>query len=385
MGKGEIKVWNYDYSQLDAETRQVVEQKTTEIRDRMGRAAQNIVEIGQRLIDVKAKLPHGQFGQWLKDEFDWKPTTAWKMMNVASQFKSSHCEDLGIGASALYLLADPSTPDEIRDQFIEQAKSGEPVTHAAVKAAVTQAKPQTVRVLASEIGEDGDGKQGVIPQQGHDPEEIYQRSIATALDKAAERESAIVSASTIPASETYSQLQDIIASGKRFGCVYADPAWQYGNQATRAATDNHYDTMSVEDICALPVADLAAENAHLHLWTTNAFLFDARRVMEAWGFEYKSVMVWVKPQMGIGNYWRVSHEFMLFGIRGRAPFGRHDVMSWQQVDRQKHSCKPDVFRRLVEQVSPGPYLELFARQEMPGWTAWGNEVETGLFSNVMAG
>lgn len=379
MGNGQIKVWNYDYSQLDAETRLVVEQKTTEIRDRMGRAAQNIVEIGQRLIDVKAKLPDQQFSSWLRDEFNWGRTTAYRMMWVAEKMGCSNLEQAQIGPSALYLLADPSTPDEIRDQFIEQAKSGEPVTHAAVKAAVTAAKPQTVRVVASEIGEDEPEKQGVIPQQGHDVEEIYERSIETAFEKARER-----NAKPTP-SETYAQLQDIIATGKRFGCVYADPAWPYGNQATRAATGNHYDTMSVDDICALPVRELVADNAHLHLWTTNAFLFDARRVMEAWGFEYKSVMVWVKPQMGIGNYWRVSHEFLLFGIRGRAPFGRRDVMSWQKVDRQKHSCKPDVFRRLVEQVSPGPYLEMFARQAMPGWTAWGNEVEQGIFIDALAG
>lgn len=159
-----------------------------------------------------------------------------------------------------------------------------------------------------------------------------------------------------------------------FGTVYADPPWQYGNQGTRAATDNHYPTMDVDDICELPVAKVVLPDAHLHLWTTNAFLFDAKRVMEAWGFEYKSCFVWVKPQMGIGNYWRVSHEFMLFGVRGSAPFRDRSLMSWASFDRTKHSAKPSEIRQLIERASPGPYLEMFGRQQVNGWTVFGNQI-----------
>ena len=128
--------------------------------------------------------------------------------------------------------------------------------------------------------------------------------------------------------------------------IYADPPWKYGNQATRAATDNHYETLSVDEICEFEIEEvhisqLAAENSHLHLWTTNAFLFDAKRVMEAWGFEYKSCFVWVKPQLGIGNYWRVSHEFMLFGIRGKLKYTNRSQASWIEAPRSRHSAKPD--------------------------------------------
>lgn len=168
--------------------------------------------------------------------------------------------------------------------------------------------------------------------------------------------------------------------GERFACIYADPPWRYGNQATRASTDNHYVTMSVDEICALPVREIAADNAHLHLWTTNAFLFDAARVMQAWGFEYKSCFVWVKPQMGIGNYWRVSHEFLLLGIRGDCPFLARDAMSWAELPRGRHSAKPDAIRQLVERVSPGPRIELFARERIDGWSAWGNETKSTLFT-----
>lgn len=160
-----------------------------------------------------------------------------------------------------------------------------------------------------------------------------------------------------------------------FVTVYADPPWRYGNQATRASTDNHYPTMTVDEICEMNVGRVVADNAHLHLWTTNAFLFEAKRVIEAWGFEYRSCFVWVKPQMGIGNYWRVSHEFLLFGLRGKCPFRDNSIPSWLSYDRTAHSAKPAEIRKLIERVSPGPFLEMFGRVPVSGWTTLGNQVE----------
>ena len=136
-------------------------------------------------------------------------------------------------------------------------------------------------------------------------------------------------------------LESLARARTRFGCVLVDPPWRYGNQGTRASTDNHYDTLSVEEIAAMPVGELAAESSHLHLWTTNAFLFDAKGLMEDWGFTYKSMLVWVKPEMGLGNYWRVSHEFLLLGVRGRAPFRSKSHRSWFEESRAEHSAKPE--------------------------------------------
>lgn len=175
-------------------------------------------------------------------------------------------------------------------------------------------------------------------------------------------------------------LEEIVESGNKFGCIYADPPWKYDNQGTRAATSNHYGTMSVDELCEMPVVDFAADDAHLHLWTTNAFIFDCQRIMEAWGFTYKSMMVWVKPDMGIGNYWRVQHEFLLLGTRGSADFRDKNLPSWIEHKRLGHSTKPHVFREAVEKVSPGPRIELFARNDHPNWVSWGNEVTTNLFS-----
>jgi len=173
-----------------------------------------------------------------------------------------------------------------------------------------------------------------------------------------------------------------VESGARapFGTVYADPAWQYGNQGTRASTEKHYVGMSVDGICALPVARLAAEQSHLHLWTTNAFLFDAKRVMEAWGYTYKSCYVWVKPQIGMGNYWRVSHEFLLLGVRGNLTFAANNLRSWGEFKRSQHSAKPEHIRDLIHLASPGPRLELFARRAVEGWACWGNEIAREVFA-----
>lgn len=178
---------------------------------------------------------------------------------------------------------------------------------------------------------------------------------------------------------TVADLSTLAEGARKFGTIYADPPWLYGNQATRASTGDHYTGMTVDEICALPVAGLAAENAHLHLWTTNAFLFDAQRVMESWGFEYRSCFVWVKPQMGMGNYWRVSHEFMLLGIRGSAPFRDRSLMSWGEFKRGAHSAKPEEIRSFIQRASEGPYLELFGRRAIDGWTVWGNQIERNLF------
>jgi N6-adenosine-specific RNA methylase IME4 len=183
---------------------------------------------------------------------------------------------------------------------------------------------------------------------------------------------------------TVDDLGRLAESGEVFGTVYADPPWRYGNQATRAATDNHYGTMTVDEIAALPVARLAGDRAHLHLWTTNAFLPHAFRVVEAWGFEYRSLFVWCKPEMGLGNYWRVSHELLLLGVRGDCPFYDQSLRSWKEMTRRGgHSQKPEQVRHMIEKASPGPYLELFGRQAVKGWKVWGDQVSRDLFTQQL--
>jgi N6-adenosine-specific RNA methylase IME4 len=177
---------------------------------------------------------------------------------------------------------------------------------------------------------------------------------------------------------TVANLGDLINDNQRFACIYADPPWQYGNQSTRAATNNHYGTMTVEQICAEPVAFLSDECCHLYLWTTAGFLREAFDVIDAWGFTYKSNMVWVKPQMGIGNYVRLSHEHLLIGIKGKTRTNGKSQISWIEANRTAHSAKPDAFRAAIERMSQGPYLELYGRQQVDGWMVYGNQISRTL-------
>lgn len=175
-------------------------------------------------------------------------------------------------------------------------------------------------------------------------------------------------------------LQELIDQGTRFACVYADPPWKYGNQGTRAATDNHYGTMTVAEICAEPVGGLCEDDAVLFLWTTSGFLRESFDVIDAWGFTYKSNMVWVKPQMGIGNYVRLCHEHLMIAVRGKGRTNGKSQRSDIRADRTRHSAKPRVFRETVERLAVGPYLEMYGREAIDGWTVYGNQIEARLFS-----
>jgi N6-adenosine-specific RNA methylase IME4 len=175
-------------------------------------------------------------------------------------------------------------------------------------------------------------------------------------------------------------LHELVIRGDQFDTIYADPAWDYGNKATRAAAEDHYGTMSLDDIKDLPVAELAAEQSLLYLWTTTSFLFDAFFVMREWGFEYKTNIVWDKQTMGLGNYYRISHEHLLVGTRGGLRSNGANQLTVVPAPREKHSAKPHVFRDIIENTAPGNRrLELFAREQRPGWSVWGNQVSRQKF------
>ena len=177
------------------------------------------------------------------------------------------------------------------------------------------------------------------------------------------------------------------AAGRRFSTLLADPPWQFQNRTGKVAPEhrrlNRYDTMTLADIQALPVASVCEATAHLYLWVPNALLPEGLAVLAAWGFEYKSNVVWHKVRKdggpdgrGVGFYFRNTTELLLFGVRGKnartlAP-GRSQV-NIIRTRKREHSRKPDEAYGLIERCSPGPYLELFARGARPGWTVWGNQ------------
>ncbi|TPK79161.1 S-adenosylmethionine-binding protein [Mesorhizobium sp. B2-4-17] len=178
-------------------------------------------------------------------------------------------------------------------------------------------------------------------------------------------------------------------AGKRFHTVLADPPWRFTNRTGKVAPEHRrlarYETMTTGDICALPVAELTLQPAHLYLWVPNALLPDGLQVMRAWGFEYKSNIVWHKVRKdggsdgrGVGFYFRNVTELLLFGVRGKnarteAP-GRSQV-NYLSSRKREHSRKPDEQYELIERCSKGPYLELFARGTRPRWTYWGNQAD----------
>lgn len=174
-----------------------------------------------------------------------------------------------------------------------------------------------------------------------------------------------------------------------FPTIMADPPWRFQNRTGKVAPEHRrldrYSTLDLEAICDLPVKDITAKNSHLYLWVPNALLPDGMRVMEAWGFRYVSNIVWAKRRKdggpdgrGVGFYFRNVTELILFGVKGSmrtlAPARRQVNMI--ETRKREHSRKPDEQYDLIESCSPGPYLEMFARQAMPGWTAWGDESGT---------
>ncbi len=165
----------------------------------------------------------------------------------------------------------------------------------------------------------------------------------------------------------------------RAGCVIADPAWQFTNKASRAAATNHYNTMTIRKIAQLPVDDWTRDNAHLFLWIVDGLLFESKQVIDAWGFRFVCSMPWIKVdrfgklQMGLGNYLRHAHELCLFCVKGKAPALDHRQLSAFWAPRSQHSRKPDNVHAIAEKMSPGPYLEMFARRGRKDWASWGVE------------
>jgi Transcriptional activator, adenine-specific DNA methyltransferase len=160
---------------------------------------------------------------------------------------------------------------------------------------------------------------------------------------------------------------------EKYRTIYADPLWpERGGGKIKRGADRHYDLMTVKDIMALPVSSISEDNAHLYLWTTNNYLLDALRVMIAWGFDCKTIITWAKDKIGLGQYFRGQTEHCLFGVRGNLPYKMIDGKRQQGTTlilapRTIHSRKPNEMRQMIETVSYGPYIELFAREHFDGW------------------
>jgi len=173
----------------------------------------------------------------------------------------------------------------------------------------------------------------------------------------------------------------------KYRTIVADPPWDVArlespgakgfgtNVAPLRSVTLPYPTLSTEEIAALPVRDLADEIAHLYLWAVNRYVQDTYRIARAWGFRPSTLLVWAKSPMGLGpgGAFSITTEYVLFARRGACPASERVDSTWWQWKRGRHSEKPGAFLDMVERVSPGPRLELFARTQRLGWDTWGNE------------
>jgi N6-adenosine-specific RNA methylase IME4 len=191
-------------------------------------------------------------------------------------------------------------------------------------------------------------------------------------------------------SSAASDLLDFVGQS-RFATILADPPWQFVNRTGKIAPEHRrlsrYGTMNLKEIMEMPVADITKPTAHLYLWVPNALLPDGLAVMKAWGFTYKSNLVWHKVRKdggsdgrGVGFYFRNVTEIILFGVHGKN--ARTNAPARRQVNllatrKREHSRKPDEQYDIIEQCSSGPYLELFARGTRRGWKTWGNQATDG--------
>jgi len=173
-----------------------------------------------------------------------------------------------------------------------------------------------------------------------------------------------------------------IKKPNHYKTIYLDPPWpEYGGGKIKRGADRHYLLMSLHEIQELPIYHLSAENSHLYMWATNNYLHSAFEIVEAWGFNYKTLITWIKDRWGLGQYFRGQTEHCVFAVRGNLPYkldedgkrlqGTTAILS----PRRDHSRKPDEMRTMIEKVSYPPRIELFARMEYDGWDSWGNQIK----------
>lgn len=247
--------------------------------------------------------------------------------------------------------------------------------------------------MGNELGNVMGNEQEILKQVEKVKKQTENAVLAEARKIRAEREKQRIEArldkyrgSPLPRAIPFNEAKDLreckrASDGEvKFNVVYADPPWklEFSGSYNRKV-ENHYPTMELSEICALPVSEIVSDDALLFLWATTTKLEEALIVMNAWGFKYRSSAVWVKPEIGMGYYFRMQHEFLLVGKRGNLPVPQpaNRPRSVHTESRGAHSAKPHAYYEYIEQMYPGvPKIELFARNTRDGWVSWGNQAPT---------
>lgn len=310
-----------------------VVQWAQKITEAWRKSSEAIFETGRLLREAKDGLEHGEWTALVTERLPFSLRTAQRIMAVSVEelrLKS----DAGVASA---LPGDWSTLYEISRLPPEQLQRG-------VEAGVI--RPDATR---------------------NDVRHLVQAT------KRAERQAAVDGGGTVE------DLQGLVDAGTTFAAICADPPWTYETWSDKGATRSavqHYQTMTLEDIGALPVQKLAAPDCILHLWIVSTLLDPALDIMTLdWGFEYKKIgFIWRKPELGMGHWTRDEAEICLLGTRGNPKRASMDVRQVIDAPVGRHSEKPEEFRVRVERLTAGPYLELFGRTPRPGWTVWGNQI-----------
>jgi len=379
----------FDYSQLAEEKRLLVQTKTAEIKILIRQTAQGIIEIGQKLIEIKESLPHGLWLPWLQAEFGWSEMTATRFINVANKFKSNNLLDLPIAPSALYLLASPSTNEETKQDAIDIAESGEPVDHKTAKE-LKDAHDEIIRLNAA-IEELKKSDEPMDQDNAKDSETIaaieqYESNINALNENLSKKDETLkkLKETIKRLTKKYEELQKKSIKSqplptKKYRTIVIDPPWPV-EKIHREERPNQaewdYPKMSVEEILALPIETIAEEEGcHIYLCTTHKHLPDAINILRAWGFKYQCILTWIK-NVGMTPFsWMYSTEPILFGRKGNLDLTQKGVRLDFEGKVREHSRKPDEFYEIVRKVSPEPRVDFFSRESRPGFDQYGNETE----------
>lgn len=303
------------------------------------RSRDEILGVGEQLIAAKAALEHGDFQAMIDAELPFSKQTANKLMTIAGDARIINAapgRHLPVTWTVLYELTKIDN-----DEAFECA-----VLDGRIRSDMSRQDAERLRKEANAAS-------------APEPEEFK--------------------------GGTVKDLQDLVKAGEQFGVILADPPWPFDTWSDKGkdrSPENHYETMTVEAIAAMPVGDLAAKDCALVLWVTWPHLQSGLEVLEAWGFTYKTLaFAWVKQNKkggglftGTGKWTRANTEIALLGTRGAPARLNGDVHQVIASPVMEHSRKPAEAHKRIERLVAGPYLELFARRTRPGWKTWGNQV-----------
>ena len=409
-----------------------------EIKFYLGQTAQNIIEVGKRLIQAKSLVQHGEWQDWLKNNFQLTDRTARNFIQCAERFGKT---EIDFRFSSTQMIALLSLPDaEETEKFIaEKAAEGKAVADMTIKQLreeiadykeqndllrkqAAQDKQQSLFDLQKQA-DSFNAQIGDLKKRLDEKPKVIETVVEKLPDDYAETKSDLVftqhelSAAQSELSETRGQIDNLqaeldaankkidkLAKEKKrseeiqkqleaikergiekpnelFDVIVIDPPWGYVREAHHGSFDangrrctNPYPEMTQAELKAIDLP--AAENCVLFLWTTHKFIWDAKELLDTWRFDYRCMLVWNKQLMGTGNLFRMQCEFCLIALKGKPIFNDvHNLRDIIEEPRREHSRKPEEFYRMVDTLCTGRKLDYFSREQRKGWTTYGNDTE----------